>query len=138
MAVTPDYNALQDLDIENSQTSETWLIDWVNKEIKSEKIAGLEAMKQAIYVRLQTAARKWVIYSQGYGSDIDLYFGKSINLAKSRLKLTITECLLNDDRVVSVDDFLFSQSERNTLAVSFTVTTTEGAKVNVSQEVNIA
>lgn len=37
MAITPDYNALPDLEIENAQTNETWLIDWVNKEIKSEK-----------------------------------------------------------------------------------------------------
>jgi len=138
MGLTPDYNALQDLEISNAQTNETWIIDWVNKEIKSEKINGVEAMKQAIYLRLKTQIRKWMIYSQGYGSDIDLYFGKNINLAKSRLRLVITECLLNDDRVVSVNDFLFSTPERNTLAVSFTVTTTAGDKINVSQEVNVA
>lgn len=138
MAITPDYNALPDLEIENAQTNETWLIDWVNKEIKSEKITGLEAMKQAIYLRLNTEVRKWMIYSQGYGSDIDLYFGKSLNLAKSRLKMVITDCLLNDDRIARVDNFLFSSPERNTLAVRFTVTTTAGDIVNVSQEVNVA
>lgn len=91
------------------------------------RLDGLEAMKQAIYLALHIQRFRHEMYSWNYGIELDHMIGEQNSpLLQSKLKSAITEALLADDRIVSVDGFQFARPSRGRLTVTFTVETTEG------------
>jgi hypothetical protein len=76
---------------------------------------------------LQIERYKWVIYPQGYGSEIADLIGQPHDYAAAELKRTITEALTQDDRVVDVGewDIVFGE-DKDALTVGFTVETIYG------------
>ena len=76
-------------------------------EIKriSGMLDGLEAVKQTIFCILNTERFDCLIYSWNYGVELNGLFGKSLGVAKSKLKKRIREALTRDDRILSVDAF---------------------------------
>lgn len=88
---------------------------------------GLEAMKQAIFLILNTERFRHLIFSWSYGHELKSAYGKETDVAKSEVKRLITEALLQDERITAVDDFSFENPARSELAVSFTVTTVFGS-----------
>ena len=96
---------------------------------------GLEAVKQTIFCILNTERFDCLIYSWNYGVELNGLFGKSLGVAKSKLKKRIREALTRDDRIVSVDAFSFTNKGRN-LLVSFRVQTKFGT-VDTQKEVEI-
>ncbi len=97
-----------------------------------ERIIGiaknLESMKQVIFKILNTHRYKHIIYSWNYGIEIDDLYGESVEYVKIELKRRITEALIQDDRIESVEDFNFEYGEnRNELVAKFTVNTIYGA-----------
>ena len=139
MATLPEYEALLgEFDTEVSYTDDTWEIDWVNKRIKTNKINGKDAVKQAIFMILNTELRKWTIYGPDYGTEIETYLGQPKGIALGRLQNAVTEALLHDDRIASVSDFLFSEPERDSVSVQFTVTTVTAGSISVTEEVTIS
>lgn len=88
---------------------------------------GLEAMKQAIFLILNTERFRHLIFSWSYGHELKSAYGKETDVAKSEVKRLITEALLQDERITAVDDFRFENTARSELAVSFTVTTVFGS-----------
>ena len=85
----------------------------------------LEAMKQTIYKILNTQRYKNIMYSWNYGIELDDLFGEPINYVISELQRRITEALVQDDRIQSVDGFEY-QSNRKTVSLTFTVHTIYG------------
>lgn len=87
-----------------------------------ETIDKKEALKQAIFKELSTKKNNHLIYPN-YGIDISDLFGQSKELAYVELTRQIEECLLKDDRVLSVTEFFFSNEDTrgNELKISFTV-----------------
>lgn len=77
----------------------------------SETIAGytdeLEAVKQAIFLILNTERYEHVIYSRNYGVELAGLIGKPVHEALSEIPLRITDALLQDTRIESVDGFIF-------------------------------
>lgn len=69
---------------------------------------GVEALKQSIEKELTTERCQNVIYSWAYGIEAEKLIGKGREYVKAELKRMITDCLLKDDRVVSLGDFSFS------------------------------
>lgn len=139
MATLPEYEALLgEYDTEISYTDDTWEIDWVNKRINSNKITGKDAVQQAIFMILNTELRKWTIYSPEYGTEVETYLGQPKEIVLGRLQNAVTEALLHDDRIASVSDFLFSEPDRNSVSVQFTVTTVTAGSVEVTEEVTIS
>lgn len=91
------------------------------------RCGGLAAMRQAVYLCLRTARFRHEMYSWNYGIALDHMIGEqNAPLLQSKLKSAITEALLADDRIVSVDGFQFARPSRGRLTVTFTVETTEG------------
>ena len=86
---------------------------------------NLEAMKQVVYKILNTERYKNIMYSWNYGIELLDLFGEPMNYAVSELKRRITEALLQDDRIQSVDNFEY-QTERRTVYLTFTVHTIFG------------
>ena len=69
---------------------------------------GIEAIKQAIYKALNTEKYEYPIYSFNYGAELESLIGKDPAYVKVELKRRITECLMQDDRIQSVDNFTCS------------------------------
>lgn len=96
---------------------------------------GIEAMKQAIYKILLTERYKYIMYSWNYGIETVDLFGEPISYVCPELKRRITEALLCDKRIESVDNFEFDTTKKGIVSVSFTVHTIFG-NVEAEKEVN--
>lgn len=80
---------------------------------------GLDAMKQAIFKILQTERYQYIMYSWNYGIEtLDLY-GEPISYVCPELERRITEALLWDERIESVDNFEFDLPQKGVVHVSF-------------------
>lgn len=87
---------------------------------------GLDAMKQAIFKILQTERYQYIMYSWNYGIEtLDLY-GEPISYVCPELERRITEALLWDERIESVDNFEFDLPQKGVVHVSFTAHTIFG------------
>lgn len=99
----------------------------VNSE--TQKVKGFtdlaDALSQAIFHILSIERYQYVIYPQSYGSEIADLIGRPKDYAASELKRTISEALLQDDRIESVDNWSF-EFGRNTVTASFTVSSIFG------------
>lgn len=81
-----------------------------------------EALKQTIFKELNTKKNNHLIYPN-YGINILDLFGQPKEFAYVELMRRIEECLLKDDRILSVTEFFFSHAEtqKDELKISFTV-----------------
>ena len=70
-------------------------------------VDNAEALKQAIHKMLFTEKYQYPIYSFDYGIDFEDLIGKDTAYVTIELKRRITECLLEDERVLSVENFRF-------------------------------
>ena len=87
---------------------------------------GQEAMKQAIYKILSTERYQYVMYSWNYGIELLDLYGEPISYVCPELERRITEALLWDDRIKSVDNFEFNISKKGEVLVTFTARTIFG------------
>ena len=96
---------------------------------------GIDAMKQAIFKILQTERYQYIMYSWNYGIEtLDLY-GEPISYVCPELERRITEALLWDERIESVDNFEFDLPQKGVIHVSFIAHTIFG-DVQAETEVN--
>lgn len=87
---------------------------------------GIEAMKQAIYKILNTERYQYVMYSQNYGVELLDLYGEPVSYVCPELERRITEALIWDDRIQSVDNFEFNISKKSEILVTFTAHTIFG------------
>lgn len=117
---------------ESIETSRTY-------KISGNKIQGftdeLEALKQAIYKVLSTEKYEYPIYSFNYGIELDDLIGKDPVYVQVELKRRIKECLLQDERIISVDNFQFTRAG-DELTCTFDVISIYGT-TTITKEVNI-
>ncbi len=113
------------LDIEvKTEPSRTYALDIENGRIRG--IADeLEAVKQAVYLMLNTERYDHLIYSWDYGVELKELAGEQKEYAYPEIKRCITEALLQDDRITAVDDFKF-ESSLKAVHVKFKVYTIYG------------
>ncbi len=86
----------------------------------------IEAMKQVIYKILSTERYTYIIYSWNYGIELKDLFGKPVNRVCPEIERRIKEALIQDNRIESVDSFLFDISKRHIVHVTFVVHTIFG------------
>jgi hypothetical protein len=113
-----------DLTVER-QPSRNYRMD-IDRNVIIGHCDGLEAMKQVIYKILNTERYQYVIYSWNYGIELLDLYGKSVTYVCSELPRRITEALMQDDRILSVDEFKFDTTQKGIVLVSFTVHTIFG------------
>jgi hypothetical protein len=106
------------------QPGKTYRLDIVNNRMLG-KVDGLEAIKQAIYLRLSTEKDDYLIYSEDYGIQLEDLIGESDTYVLPTLQGRIAEALLRDERVLGVDDFYFTE-EKGSVTAAFTVRTVWG------------
>lgn len=88
-------------------------------------VDGLEAMKQAIYIILNTERYEHVIHSWEYGVELQDLFGQPIPFVLSEIKRRISEALTQDSRITDVDAFSFG-TKKGKVHATFTVHTIFG------------
>ena len=124
---------LTDLTVER-QPTKTYKLN-VENNIINGHCDDLEAMTQAVYKILNTERYANIMYSWNYGIELLDLFGEPIDYAVSELKRRITEALLQDDRILSVDDFEYRADKRDVF-LTFTIHTIYG-DVESEKVVNI-
>ena len=109
---------------EKTYPSNTFSIDFI-----SNKIAGFvdekEAVKQAIFLILNTERYKFLIYSWNYGVELEELIGTHPDIVEDECERLISEALLQDDRIKAVYDFGF-EIIKDSIIVTFTVDTIFG------------
>jgi phage baseplate assembly protein W len=96
---------------------------------------GLDAIKQAIYLILNTERYGFIIYSWDYGVELVDLIGKPMPYVKSELPRRIKDALVQDDRIDDVVDFEFEQHGKK-LHTTFTVITNIG-NISTTLEVDV-
>lgn len=96
---------------------------------------GIEAMKQAIYLMLNIERYEYLIFSWDYGIELADLFGQPINFVMAELERRISEALLQDSRISSVENFEFDY-QKNKIICKFTVYTIFGA-IETEKVVNV-
>lgn len=121
MSILPQGAVInQTLDMERaSQPSKTYKIDLEKSRIIG-FTNGIEALKQAVYLILNTERFEYVIYSFDYGSELKETIVNDKSIAESEFKRRIKEALTQDDRIENVDNFIFKY-EGDSVTIGFTV-----------------
>ncbi|EGT4624338.1 TPA: DUF2634 domain-containing protein [Clostridioides difficile] len=92
--------------------------------IEKSKIDGIcddvEALKQTIFLILNTERYRHLIYSWNYGVELNDLIGEPISFVIPELERRIKEALIQDDRVENVDNFEF-QNVKGKVHCKFTV-----------------
>lgn len=103
----------------------------------SDRINGytdeLNAVKQAVYLILNTERYKFIIYSWDYGVEFVDLIGKPMPYVMSELPRRIKDALVTDNRIEDVVDFEF-ETHGKKLHTTFTVVTNVG---NISTELEV-
>ena len=106
------------------QPTKTYKFD-IENDVINGFCDGLESMKQVIYKILNTERYEHIMYSWNYGIELRDLFGEPINYVVSELQRRVTEALVQDDRIKSVDGFNYN-IDRKTVHLNFTVHTIFG------------
>ena len=123
----PSTNDILSVDLEvESQPSKNYKMHIEQNVIKG-VCDELEAMKQVVYKILNTERYQNIIYSWNYGIELLNLYGEPVTYVCPELQRRITEALIQDDRIESVDNFNFDNSEKRTVKVTFTVHTIFGS-----------
>ena len=95
-----------------------------------------EAMKQAIFKILSTERYQYLIYSWNYGIETLDLLGEPVSYVCPELERRITEALLYDTRIQSVDNFEFRLPKKGVVCVTYTTHTIFG-DVEAERTVNV-
>lgn len=125
--LVPDFNEL-------IIPSGTWYIDFDEKVVTT-PISGLESVRQAAVLAINTERYEHNIFSHQYGVELLDLFGENQQYVMSEVKRRIEEALMQDDRIISVDNFEYTRTKR-ALHVAFLVTSDAG-KFEAETEVQL-
>ena len=115
--MNPEVNdgLLVDFDEALEQPSKTFRLNTVKNRIVG-FIDEIEALKQAIFLILNIERYDHIIYSWNYGVELNDLFGMPIPFVLPEIKRRVTEALVQDDRIDSVDTFKFEVNKGKVLA----------------------
>ena len=130
MATLPEGVGLDSVLTHVDQPTKTFLIDWNSHQI-SGFADGLEAMRQAVEIILQNE-RFRQIYTAEVGSELEELVGEDYDFIVSELPRRIRDAFSRDSRILSADNFVFSDGSGGKLVCSFDVHTVFGT---ISEEV---
>lgn len=82
----------------------TYEIDPGTYRVKSTKVDGLEAVKQAVYLVLSTERYEYIIYDE-YGVELWELYGREDSFVIPELERVITEAVMRDERVDHISNF---------------------------------
>ncbi len=104
--------------------NETWRLDLEHGRV-SGSLSGEDAICQAAMLALSVPRFQHLIYSPGYGHELESLIGRDFAYLSAAAPTLITEALSQDDRITRVSDFQFTQLDGQ-VAITFTMTTSQG------------
>lgn len=123
-------SALQeDLEIEEIPSLD-YKIYFENKKIIG-KVDGIDSIKQAIYMILNTERYEYVIYSWDYGIELKDLYGEPVTYVCPEIERRVQEALMMDERILDVHTFDFDYSKKGKITATFIVNSIYG---NVESE----
>lgn len=111
----------------------TFIIDWSSRQIAGIG-TGLDAMRQAVEIILANERFRWQIYDSNFGVELEGLIGDDLDYIKAEIPRRIEEAFSADSRILSVDNYIFTETSPGVLSVSFDVQTVYGA---IQEEVSI-
>lgn len=120
---------------QEQKPSLTWKLDLSSNRVKG-MIDDKDAILQAVEKILLTERYAYRIYSWNYGAELQFYIGKDTDFVLADAERTIREALLQDDRILDIQDFSAKQVDLNSVSVSFTVVSVAGS-FNYKKEVQV-
>ena len=111
----------------------TFIIDWSSRQIAGIG-TGLDAMRQAVEIILANERFRWQIYDSNFGVELEGLIGDDLDYIKAEIPRRIEEAFSVDSRILSVDNYVFTETSPGVLSVSFDVQTVYGA---IQEEVSI-
>ncbi len=124
MALVPESSIDESSLSASVQTSRTYAVDFDSNIIEG-TYDKINAVIQAVYKILSTERYKYVVYDRSYGIEIEDLIGKPPVYVSAVIKGRITEALMCDERILSVENFEITQN-RGSITVEFTVKTIFG------------
>lgn len=124
MATLPEISYEDDIEIVG-EPSKTWIIDKNTNQIKGVD-DGLMAMQQLVDVLLNTERYKWQIYTDNFGVELEDLPGQDRAFIEAELPRKIEDAMSVDERIESVQNFSFTQTEMGALVCTFDVFTVFG------------
>lgn len=122
----PSVNHLLKTDLEVvTQPSKNYRMH-IERNVINGTCKDQDAMLQVIYKILNTERYLYPIYSWNYGIELRDLFGEPMSYVCAELERRISEALLQDDRVKSVQEFEFDISKRHQVVCAFVVHTIFG------------
>jgi hypothetical protein len=95
----------------------------------------LGALEQHVYKALSTEKYEFPIYSFNFGIELESLIGRDPAYVKVELKRRIKDCLLQDNRITSVENFKFTITGDEVLC-AFDVVSIYG-EIEITKEVNV-
>lgn len=132
MATLPEVIGFDTDIVIASQPSKTWIIDRNTMQVACMD-DGLEAVRQAVEIALDVERFRWTIYSANFGSELDELIGQDEALITAEIPRLVEGALSQDDRVVQVEDYVFTRTGPDSMHVSFTVRTVYGDLIEEMQ-----
>ena len=132
MATLPEVIGFDTDIVIASQPSKTWIIDRSTMQVACMD-DGLEAVRQAVEIALDVERFRWTIYSANFGSELDELVGQDEALITAEIPRLVEGALSQDDRVVQVEDYIFTRTGPDSMHVSFTVRTVYGDLIEEMQ-----
>lgn len=132
MATLPEVIGFDTDIVIASQPSKTWIIDRSTMQV-AYMDDGLEAVRQAVEIALDVERFRWTIYSANFGSELDELIGQDEALITAEIPRLVEGALSQDDRVVQVEDYVFTRTGPDSMHVSFTVRTVYGDLIEEMQ-----
>lgn len=90
-----------EVDVNRLQPSRTFFLNREAKSLAGE-IDGIEAVRQAVELQLDTMRFGYEIFNASYGSEMELLIGKSFEFVKTELRRVVYEACTKDERVLQV------------------------------------
>ena len=132
MATLPEVVGFDTDIVIASQPSKTWIIDRSTMQV-AYMDDGLEAVRQAVEIALDVERFRWTIYSANFGSELDELIGQDEALITAEIPRLVEGALSQDDRIIQVEDYVFTRTGPDSMHVSFTVRTVYGDLIEEMQ-----
>lgn len=117
------------------QTGLTYYIDSNTGRITS-MVNNADSLVQSIYKALDTEKYGYDIYGWTYGLDMEPFVGQDLDYIQTNLPKYVEDCLLQDDRIISINNFNVQQQDIDSCLITFDVDSTEGYITGITKELN--
>ena len=124
MIPNEDDDLLEEMELE-TLPSLTFAMNKEDRRVQGQ-CGGLEAMEQAVYCILNTERYQCPIYGWDYGIELADLIGMPLDYCIAEVERRIIEALEADDRILSIENFLFDVPDPDTLIVTFTLLNSAG------------